>query len=79
MGITRFFNNPITGAVLGGMAAGRDRRRQTRETKRLESRDDAAIQRKVADARAAGVHPLFALGAATQHYVELMNIDPIVF
>lgn len=29
------------------------------------ARDDNAIQRQVADARAAGIHPLFALGGAT--------------
>ena len=29
------------------------------------AREDSAIQRKVKDARAAGVHPLYALGAAT--------------
>ncbi len=41
-----------------GYQSGKDRRE-------AYGREDAKIQRTVADARAAGVHPLFALGGAT--------------
>lgn len=42
-------------------AAGSEKRQQARQWKR----EDTSIQRTVADARAAGIHPLFALGGAT--------------
>ncbi len=35
-----------------------------RQRERQYAREDTSIQRRVADARAAGVHPLFALGAS---------------
>ncbi len=46
---------------LGGLF---DRSSQRKATARAEARDDSRFQRATADAKAAGLHPLFALGAA---------------
>ncbi len=50
------------GSALIGAIGGRGRGKRTRQQ---WAREDSAIQRKVSDARAAGIHPLFALGGAT--------------
>ncbi len=67
MGIKRFVKklaraplDAIKGIV--GYTSGKDIREARSYT---AQREDSAIQRKVADAKAAGVHPLFALGGAT--------------
>lgn len=44
---------------------GKDQRAADAYNKTIWSREDNRIQRTVADARAAGIHPLFALGGAT--------------
>ncbi len=46
---------------LGGLF---DRSAQRKADRRAEERDDSRFQRATADAKAAGLHPLFALGAA---------------
>ncbi len=50
------------GIIPGAILTSRENRRNR---KRAYGREDTQIQRTVADAKAAGVHPLFALGGAT--------------
>ncbi len=50
---------------LGGLFdRSKNKRRNAAEIARVEGREDSRFQRASADARAAGLHPLFALGAA---------------
>ncbi len=42
-----------------------DAKKERQDRRRAYTREDTQIQRTVADAKAAGVHPLFALGGAT--------------
>ncbi len=50
--------------------------RSDRSSRRYEQgrREDTAIQRRVADAKAAGVHPLYALGANVQASSPMMTM-----
>ena len=50
-------------AIGGGLLAGQQSKAGAKGTAFTRARDDSAIQRKAADARAAGLHPLFALGS----------------
>lgn len=47
----------------------------SRAVRHGERREDNAIQRRVADARAAGIHPLFALGANVQNNAAVPLFD----
>ncbi len=50
--------------VLGGIFDRRSSQKQSKaEIARVEAREDSRFQRSSADAKAAGLHPLFALGA----------------
>lgn len=56
------------GGAMGEMSASRNRRLQFRQMqqaqKQFDAQMDQSIQRRVKDAKSAGVHPLFALGAS---------------
>lgn len=59
-------------SILGGLMGSNSEKKAVKESKRqFEIQANEAIQRRVADARKAGVHPLFALGASA-------NISPTI-
>ncbi len=51
------------GSVIGALGGGGSDPGRSSRRHEAAVREDSAIQRRVADARAAGVHPLYALGA----------------
>ena len=57
----------VLGSSLGlfGGGSGKNAPSANRVYAETKNREDTAIQRRVADARRAGIHPLFALGAGT--------------
>ncbi len=57
----------IIGAVGGIYSAHRNRRNQQKSIARNEQREDSKIQRTVDQAKAAGIHPLAALGASPSY------------
>ncbi len=58
------------------LSGGGGSHRSDRSSRRYEQgrREDTAIQRRVADAKAAGVHPLYALGANVQASSPMMTM-----
>ncbi|UDN67860.1 DNA pilot protein [robinz microvirus RP_153] len=65
-------------ALAGGLFSSLfGRRQQKRSEEKQEEFAKHGIQWKVADARAAGLHPLFALGASTPGFSPTIASDPI--
>ncbi|AXH73533.1 MAG: minor capsid protein [Cressdnaviricota sp.] len=55
------------GALAGAYSSHRNRQNQQRSISRNEAREDTKIQRTVDQAKAAGIHPLAALGASPSY------------
>ena len=52
-------------AIIAAIGTGAQMYMQKKAQKKAEARDDSSIQRRVADAKKAGIHPLYALGGST--------------